>query len=128
MGNYYENEYDQYIMYLDVSNVYGWAMSQPLPTGYFRWEDPNDHCIFNGILNTYRRNLHSDYPKAPEKNYENETERREECRSRNIETNTEDLRQRREENDARRHLDAEELGPRRSSRLGRCQRDSILTT
>ena len=38
----YMKEYDEkapskYIMYLDANNLYGWAMSQYLPTGGFKW-------------------------------------------------------------------------------------------
>ena len=28
-----------HILYLDANNLYVWAMSQPLPTGAFRWEE-----------------------------------------------------------------------------------------
>ena len=28
-----------HILYLDANNLYGWAMSQPLPTGTFWWEE-----------------------------------------------------------------------------------------
>ena len=40
--NKYMKEYDEkapskYIMYLDTNNLYGWAMSQYLPTGNFKW-------------------------------------------------------------------------------------------
>ena len=27
------------IQYLDANNLYGWVMSQPLPTGRFKWVD-----------------------------------------------------------------------------------------
>ena len=41
-NNKYMKEYDgrapsKYIMYLDTNNLYGWAMSQYLPTGNFKW-------------------------------------------------------------------------------------------
>ena len=41
-NNKYMKEYDEkapskYIMYLDASNLYVWAMSQYLPTGNFKW-------------------------------------------------------------------------------------------
>ena len=41
-NNKYMKEYDdkvpsKYIMYLDANNLYGWAMSQYLPTGNFKW-------------------------------------------------------------------------------------------
>ena len=32
-----EKEESSYIMYLDTNNLYGWAMSQKLPSGNFRW-------------------------------------------------------------------------------------------
>ena len=49
-NNPYMDEYDsskptKYLQYLDANNLYGWAMSQPLPTGEFKWikceGDPN---------------------------------------------------------------------------------------
>ena len=41
-NNPYMDEYDsskptKYLQYLDANNLYGWAMSQPLPTGGFKW-------------------------------------------------------------------------------------------
>ena len=41
-NNKYMKEYDEkapskYIMYLDANNLYGWEMSQYLPTGNFKW-------------------------------------------------------------------------------------------
>ena len=33
------SEESSYLQYLDTKNLYSWAMSQPLPTGKFRWVD-----------------------------------------------------------------------------------------
>ena len=43
-NNKYLPEYDNtkksnYIMYFDENNLYGWSMSQPLPTGNFKWKN-----------------------------------------------------------------------------------------
>ena len=35
----------RYLQYLDANNFYGWAMSQPLPAGGFRWIDANPNEI-----------------------------------------------------------------------------------
>ena len=37
MKNYNKNEESLYIQYLDVNNLYGWAMSQKLPGNGFKW-------------------------------------------------------------------------------------------
>ena len=37
MGDQYDPEKESsYLQYLDANNLYGWAMSQSLPTGRFR--------------------------------------------------------------------------------------------
>ena len=38
------NEESSFLQYLDGNNLYGWVMSQLLPTGGFRWVgiDPNE--------------------------------------------------------------------------------------
>ena len=84
-NNKYLNDYDKnkdssYLMYLDANNLYGWAMSQPLPTGRFKWlkEDKWDDILKNkeGIgffiecdleYPKELHYLHNDYPLAPEK-------------------------------------------------------------
>ena len=37
MKNHDENIEPSYIEYLDANNLYGWAMSQKLPTNGFKW-------------------------------------------------------------------------------------------
>ena len=84
MKTYDEKAPSKYIMYLDANNLYGWAMSQYLPTGGFKWlsekqidkldlaryrEDSTKGLILEVDL-TYPKelhNLHNDYPLAPEK-------------------------------------------------------------
>ena len=88
-NNKYMKEYDEkapskYIMYLDANNIYGWAMSQYLPIGNFKWM--TDKEISKTNLGKYEldskeglilevdleypkehHDLHNDYPIAPEK-------------------------------------------------------------
>ena len=88
-NNKYMKEYDEkapskYIMYLDANNLYGWAMSQNLPTGGFRWvkqehidkidlakykEDSKNGLILEVDLEYPEElhDLHNDYPLAAEK-------------------------------------------------------------
>ena len=71
-----------YIMYLDANNLYGWAMSKPLPTHGFKWMKVNEletwelyPCILEVDLE-YPKNLHdlhNDYPLAPEQIMVNKT-------------------------------------------------------
>ena len=37
MEEYGSNKPMKCLQYLDANNLYGWAMSQPLPTGEFKW-------------------------------------------------------------------------------------------
>ena len=84
MSSYNPQEENSYLMYLDANNLYGWAMSQPLPYGDFKWldfKDPEEIELFNyhqysdkGIILEVDleypeelHDLHNDYPCAPEK-------------------------------------------------------------
>ena len=42
--NFNPSEESSYLQYLDANNLYGWVMSQLLPTGGFRWVsiEPNE--------------------------------------------------------------------------------------
>ena len=88
-NNKYMEEYDEkapskYIMYLDANNLYGWAMSQYLPTGNFKWM--TDKEISKIDLGKYKadgkkglilevdleypqelHDIHNDYPVTSEK-------------------------------------------------------------
>ena len=72
-----------YLIYLDANNLYGWAMSQPLPTHGFRWLTADEIRVLNishlsavaedgYILEVdihyppHLHDLHNDYPLAPE--------------------------------------------------------------
>ena len=72
---YMGSEYDrtkpsEYLQYLDANNLYGWAMSQPLPTGGFHWVevrgDLNPKNIVNLMAKTdrgYLLEVDVNYPK-----------------------------------------------------------------
>ena len=84
MTEYDEKEPSKYIMYLDANNLYGWAISQYLPTGGFKWltekqientelAKHNDNSKKGLILEVdleYPKelhDLHNDYPLGAEK-------------------------------------------------------------
>ena len=75
MSSFDDSKPSSFITYLDANNLYGWAMSKPLPTHGFEWMD-NDElndwrstpCILEVDLEYLRElhDLHNDYPLAPE--------------------------------------------------------------
>ena len=84
MKDYNKDKPSKYIMYLDANNLYGWAMSQYLPTGGFRWlkqKEIDKFNVYNINKNSEKgyilevdleypkklHNLHNDYPLAAEK-------------------------------------------------------------
>ena len=82
MKNFDPAEKSSFIVYLDANNLYGWAMSKPLPVGKFEWmsekelkdwkkfvEEEGKGCILEVDL-IYPEELHdfhNDFPLAPEK-------------------------------------------------------------
>ena len=65
-----------YLQYLGANNLYGWAMSQPLPTGGFKWIDVNPNEISELATRTdkgyileidvsYPRELHNPHNDLP---------------------------------------------------------------
>ena len=50
MKNYDKNKESSYLTYWDVNNLYGWAMSQKLPVGGFKWIEKDDILNFNEDL------------------------------------------------------------------------------
>ena len=84
MKEYNKEKPSKYIMYLDANNLYGYAMSQYLPTGGFKWltEKQIDKIMKKTILPDNKKGyileadleypeelheLHNDYPLAAEK-------------------------------------------------------------
>lgn len=52
MSGYNPEKPSKYIHYLDANNLYGWSMSQCLPTGGFKWltEKHLDKIMSNTLL------------------------------------------------------------------------------
>ena len=73
-----------YIIDLDANNLYGWAMSQPMPAGGFQWMMPEEYAQIDWRAQTEEQpqgyfiecdleyppelhDAHNDYPLAPER-------------------------------------------------------------
>ena len=81
MKNFDAKQDSRFLIYLDANNLYGWAMSQPLPVEEFEWmsaadlqnwenfvEEEGKGCILEVDL-LYPKELHddhNDFPLAPE--------------------------------------------------------------
>ena len=88
-NNPYMKDYDpdqptKFISYLDANNLYGWAMSKPLPTDCFRFMNNEEMknwesmpCILEVDLEYPEKlhDLHNDYPLAPERVTVNKVEK-----------------------------------------------------
>ena len=51
MSDFDKNKNSTYIQYFDANNLYGWAMSQPLPVGGFKWEKNKSKFTTDFTLN-----------------------------------------------------------------------------
>ena len=85
MKNYDKNEQSSFLEYLDASNLYGWAISEPLPVNGFDWmedlskidedfiknyDKDSDKGYILKVVVTYPKNLHdlhSGLPFLPER-------------------------------------------------------------
>ena len=77
MGDTFDPESESsYLQYLDANNLYGWAMSQLLPTGGFKWVDVNPKEISELATRTdkgymlevdisYSKDLHNSHNDLP---------------------------------------------------------------
>ena len=82
MNDYDPKKQSTFISYLDMNNLYGWAMSEYLPYEEFKWLNNinesdvmsiNEKSLIGYLLEVYLKypdklhELHNDYPLAPEK-------------------------------------------------------------
>ena len=67
MGDRFDPKFESScLQYLGTNNLYGWARSQPLPTGGFRWVDVNPNKISELAARTdkgYILEVEVSYPK-----------------------------------------------------------------
>ena len=80
MKNFDKSKPSKFIAYLDANNLYGWAMSEKMPYGGFKWVEnvPLEKMLSDGDLGyvlevdleypNKLHDLHNDYPLAPETN------------------------------------------------------------
>src|SRR2546425_3849684 len=80
MKSYDENSKSKYLAYFDANNLYGWAMSQYMPYGGFKWINPVEFDLDSVKENSKKDHilevdleypkelhyLHNDYPYCPE--------------------------------------------------------------
>ncbi|XP_072048611.1 uncharacterized protein [Amphiura filiformis] len=83
-ADYDPSEPTKHIVYIDANNLYGWAMSQPLPVGNFEWMSSKELDNWREIPCTLEvdleypkelHDLHNDFPLAPERLIVNKVEK-----------------------------------------------------